>query len=355
MKKLLLIIGILFYLTSCQKKMEKQEFTMYDAFDTVITFTAYTNSEEEFETYRSIVEKEFKRQHRLYDPYHSYKNLSNVKTVNDNAGKKAVEVDPEFISLLLYTKENNQKYGDDVNIAAGRLTNTWKNYRDEALRGEPAKLPTTKELAEAEEHMDLKDIQIDKEKSTVFLKDEKMQLDFGAVAKGWATERVAEKLEAAGLNAGILNAGGNIRTIGDPKVAGREQWALGIQNPNAMQKNSDVSQILAVYKAKKTSLVTSGDYQRFYTVDGKKYHHILDPKTGFPASYFKSVTVACENSALADFLSTTLFIKNYNEGKKLVDSLEGVECIWVFPDNSIQTTKGFEKNLEIQDNIISKK
>jgi thiamine biosynthesis lipoprotein len=132
----------------------------------------------------------------------------------------------------------------------------------------------------------------------------------------------------------VLNIGGNLRAIGE-KVTG-EGWVTGITNPDKTSADSFVCRV----SIKDTSLVTSGDYERYYVVDGKKYHHIIDPKTLMPATYFSSVSIFTKDSALADALSTALFCMSYEDRRTLIESIGGVEVIWVYPDGKVVMTDG---------------
>ena len=161
---------------------------------------------------------------------------------------------------------------------------------------------------------------IDEANNTVTLTDPQMKLDVGAIAKGYATERVAKYFEEKGITGYVLNVGGNIRTIGS-KADGTE-WTVGIENPNS-------DDYLAYLKLNGQSVVTSGSYQRFYYVDGKPYHHIIHPDTLLPATGYLSVSVICYDSGLGDALSTALFCLSQSEGLDLIESLDRVEAMWV--------------------------
>ena len=161
-----------------------------------------------------------------------------------------------------------------------------------------------------------------------------MSLDVGALGKGYATERAAEMLISRGVTSYVLNVGGNIRAIGE-KVSG-QGWVTGITNPD---KTSDEAFVCKVV-IKNVSLVTSGDYERYYTVNGTRYHHIIDPETNMPSEYFSSVSVFTLDSGLADALSTALFCMSYEEGKALVASIGGVDVIWVTKNGDMLYTEG---------------
>jgi thiamine biosynthesis lipoprotein len=148
-------------------------------------------------------------------------------------------------------------------------------------------------LEAAAKHTDINKIIIDEEASTVFLEDPEMSLDVGAVGKGYATEQVGEIAIKNGFTSGLISVGGNVRAIGN-KRASNSPWNVGIQNPDMKSEQSN----LQVVNLADLSLVTSGDYERFYTVNGKNYHHIIDPETLFPSEYFTAVTIICKDSGM---------------------------------------------------------
>jgi thiamine biosynthesis lipoprotein len=168
-----------------------------------------------------------------------------------------------------------------------------------------------------------------------------VSLDVGAVAKGYATELVAKELEAAGLKSFIINAGGNVRVVGKPLDGIRERWGIVIQDPDkSITTDEDNFDTIFV---RNNSVVSSGDYQRYYIVDGKIMHHLIDPKTLMPGNYFKAVTIVTEDSEVADFLSTTTFLLPSEQSRALVESLQGVEALWILKDGKIEATKGMER------------
>ena len=328
------------------KSYEKHDATLYDKFDTVIRYSLYTKTEKEFNQYSKFINDEFDRLHKLYSTYDNFEGIDNAKTINDNAGVKAVKVDKDLFELIKKSKEDYTKFHKKTNIAFGSVTDLWKSYRDNALEKKIIKIPTIKELKEKNLHTSIDNIVLDEKNSTVFLKDKGTRLDLGATAKGFATEKVAQELEKRGLKSGIISAGGNVRTIGKPVIEGKETWNVAIQNPN-LNEEADKQYVAILKIPGTTSMVTSGDYQRFYTYNNKKYHHIIDPVTLFPATHFTSVTIITKDSGLADFLSTTLFVMDYDEGRKLVDSLDGVNAFWVFENNEIKYTDGLKNSIEL--------
>lgn len=344
---LMTIVMLASVFTGCNREV-KSEYTKYsesffDTFDTLTRVVAYTKTEDEFKTYFDKIHSRFQELHRLYDIYNSYEGINNVKTINDNAGIKPVEVNKDIIDLMVFAKEWADKTGSKTNIAMGPVLKIWHDYRDEGMDNpNNAKLPPMEDLKRAEKYTDLSKVVIDTKKSTVYLPDKRMSLDVGSIAKGYATEVVAKEIMAAGLKSGIISAGGNVRVLGKPLDGVRERWGIGIQSPEKAIV-SDENDELDVLFLNNASVVTSGDYQRYYVVDGKVYHHLIDPKTLMPGDYYRAVSIVAEDSGLADFLSTTAFLMPYEESRKLIESIQGVEALWVTKDGKIEATDGMKK------------
>ena len=337
---ILCIVAIIFNISGCKnRESSKYSAQFLDFFDTVTEVVAYMDTKDEFTEYAQIVYDSLKEYHELYDIYHDYEGIQNIKTINDNAGIAPVKVDGKIIDMLLFAKEAYEKTDGNTNVAMGSVLSIWHNYREKGIENpEQASLPSMEELSEASKHANISKVIIDQEASTVYLEDTKMSLDVGAIAKGYATEQVCNQVMDLGYSTGLLSVGGNIRAIGD-KGAQHEYWNVAIQNPDLQASESN----LFVLELKNSSLVTSGDYERFYTVSGKNYHHIIDPKTLMPATYFTSISIICEDSGLADALSTAVFNMPYEEGRTLIEGFTQTEAVWVFPNGDIKYTDGFEK------------
>lgn len=324
-------------------KYAKYADSFFDTFDTVITVVAYTESEEEFRTLFERVHSRLKELHNLYDIYNTYEGLNNIRTINQNAGKQPVRVSREIIDLIRFAKDWYARTGGRTNIAMGAVLRIWHDYRQAGMDDpENAKLPPMDNLVQAALHTDIDKVIVDEEESTVYLEDPLMSLDVGAVAKGFAIELVARELEEAGHKSVLLSSGSSIRAIGKPLDGERERWGVGIQDPQGSIFSDDEG-LLDVIFVRDASVATSGGYQRYYVVDGKRYHHLIEPDTLMPADYYQAVTVIADHSGAADFLSTTLFLLPYEQSRALADSLEGVEALWVMPDGEIRATQGMEK------------
>lgn len=309
-------------------------------FDTATKIVGYADSEEIFKEQVQIVYDELEEYHQLYDIYNDYDGINNIKTINDKAGMEPVVVDEKIIALLLLGKEMYQKTDGKLNIAFGSVLSIWHDYRTDGLDDpENAKLPPMEKLIEANKHVDIDKVIIDEENSTVYLEDESMSLDVGSIGKGYAVEQAAKAAKEAGITSMLMSVGGNIRAIG---VKGDgERWKVGIQNPF----DDETEEYLKKVYVEDISLVTSGDYQRYYEVEGKQYHHIISTDTLMPAKHFTAVSILCPDSGIADALSTSVYSMTFQEGLNFIEGLEGVEAMWIFDDKMIEYSSGFEKSL----------
>lgn len=335
---LLIILLIALPLSSCKKQLNRYQAEFLELFDTATIILGYSYEEDEFMKKAELLKEELTRYHKLYDIYNEYEGLVNLKIINDLAGTGPVKVDKEIIDLLVFSKQIYEITEGKVNIAMGSVLSIWHDYRTKGIRdSEHAELPPMNMLLSANEHTDINNLIIDEENMAVELKDPYMSLDVGAIAKGFAVERLAEYAKTIGFNDGLISVGGNLRALG-LKGEKQELWNLGIQNPDLESAKTD----LFILKGTDISLVTSGDYQRYYTVDGKQYHHIIDPETLMPSTKFKSVTIITKDSGFADGLSTGVYLMDYEQGKALIESIKDTEALWVFYDGSVKYTTGFE-------------
>ncbi len=331
---LLLLLG--FAVTGCQA--QKYETSFSDLFDTYTTITGYSKSEDEFSVYAAAIYDTMWYYHQLFDIYHEYEGIVNLKTINDNAGGSPIVVSQDLFDFLLWAKEAYSTTGGSVNIALGPVLRLWEDCRTKSESGSgSASIPDATSLSEALLHTHIDGLILDPSTLTVYLSDPEASLDVGALAKGYAVEMAAKKALDAGFTSGLINAGGNVRCIGMPQDGRRNAFSIGIQNPNETAETS----LFDTVQVTDLSIVTSGDYQRYFIVDGTRYHHILDPATAMPANRFRSVTVIHADSKIADMLSTALFILPYEKGLALATSYEA-EVLWIFGDLTWEATDGYK-------------
>ena len=317
----------------------KSKVISYSHFNTVSTIYAYGDTtEEEFDRYVNIVDEALGYYHKLFDIYFGYSGVDNINTINKNAGKAPVKVDKALVDFLLYCKELYTLTGGRTNVMLGSVLKLWHDAREDAEDDfgylDPLDLPTAAELAEAAKHTSIDLLVINAEESTVYVSDPKASIDVGAIAKGYTVEILYDLLVAEGADSVALNIGGNLRTIG--MKPGGEYWTTGITNPDKSSEESLKCRI----RIGDTSVVTSGDYERYFIAGEKKYHHIIDPTTLIPADYFSSVSIITADSGLADALSTALFCLPYEEGLSLANTIGGVDVVWIFKDGTVRYTDG---------------
>ena len=248
-------------LNSCSASsgaVNKYQISSTELFDTVTMITGYAENEEAFREKADGILRELLEYHKLYDIYHDYAGMNNAKTVNDLAGGEPVAVDRRLTELLLFAREISRDSGGKADVTLGAMLKLWHEARENGIEHpEEAALPDPAALEQAMAHTGFELLEIDAEAGTVRLTDPEASLDLGALAKGYAVQRVCEEFEPGWL----VNVGGNVYATG-PKVPDGNAWAVGVQDPDGSG-----SDYLHVITLKQGAVVTSGDYQRYYTVD----------------------------------------------------------------------------------------
>lgn len=347
MKKLLAVMLGLSIFTGCQSKEQKFSDRFMGPFDTVFEVIMYEKKESQFDKAFAYIKERFEYYNDLFDKYHDVDGMNNLKTINDQAGMAPVEVDPDLFQLIETSIAYHQQYSDKVNIALGPVLEVWHDCRESGT-GDVPELAT---LEAKNAYTDLSQVILDSEKQTVYLAEKEMSLDVGAIAKGYACELVKQDLLEQGYDDFLISAGGNVISHGKRAVqassselsgylpACLDYYTISIQSPGDGAYQG-ISQIAAI-TLQETSVVTSGDYQRYYIGnDGVSYHHLIDPDTLYPTYYFRSVSILTEDSGLADFLSSATFLMPLEEGKEMIEGLDGVEAVWLLNDGTITYTSG---------------
>lgn len=336
---LLVIISLVFFVQS-RSKNSTHSITLTDVgFDTPISFQADC-TDEEFKRYTSILKNTFQKNNQRFDQYHAYKGVNNIYTLNQEAGIHPVKVDTITLRCIQEAIQIN-KICPKFDISYGSVLELWHSYREEGIeknnQGEDGNLPTSDALENAKEHTGINKIHI--QGNEISYLDPDLKIDLGGIAKGYTAQIAKQKLNKAGLHNGYINAGGNVVLLGE-KSDGKP-WQIGIQSPD------DTQSLLRIQvDDPDLSIVTSGDYQRYYEVGNQRYSHIIDPDTAYPATECRSVTVLSDESGKADGLSTSLFCLNYEEGYALAKK-ENIEAVWIFdkdkaPDKKADfTTKNY--------------
>lgn len=331
MKKTIFILLMLMLLCGCGNKKYTTEYL--DVFDTYSTLTIYTNNEKEFNNISKELHQKLTDLNKKFDIYNNYEGINNIKTINDNAGIKAIKVDKETLELIKAGKDAYTKTNKNVNIALGSVLKIWHNYRENALNNNISALPTKEELAKASEHTDINSIVINETDSTVYISDKYTSIDVGAIAKGYVADYAADYLKSKGIKTALLNLGGNVIAINN---GDKESFKTGVISPDNTEEYANT------FDLSNQSAVSSGNYQRYYEYNGKKYHHIIDYKTLYPADYNKAVTIVADSSLEADMFSTALFILPYEEGKVIAEK-NNIKAMWITSDNKTYETDNFKQ------------
>lgn len=313
--------------------------TWWDVFDTVTVVTGYASSEEEWQQQSQAIHDDLLHYHQLFDIYNTYDGLTNMATVNARAGQGPVTVDDDLFALLQFGKQAYDLTDGACNIAAGTVLTLWHDARTAAEAASPETaltadiLPSETSLQQAAGHMNMDDLVLDEAAQTVQFADPELQLDVGGIAKGWAVEQTAQKAEARGLTSAILNVGGNVRAIG--KKPDGSRWTAGVQDPDGEEYLAQVP------LEPGQSLVVSGDYQRYFTVDGVRFHHLIDLSTLQPARYCRSVAILCTDSGMGDALSTGLFCLPQDQGQAVLAKVDGASALWVLEGDVLSPSSGW--------------
>lgn len=259
---------------------------------------------------------------RIDNLFSSYNSESIVWEINHSFEHPSLS--EELVSLLVFSDSIWRLSNGSFDVSLGNLIELW------GFSNQKPSVPNKKKIIESLASSGWKNVQLKNDNSISLVN--KTNLDFGAVAKGYAVDRAIDLIKISGVSAALVNAGGEVKGFGN-------DWIVGIQHPR--NKN----EMLGKLKLNDMSVATSGDYEQFFEVNGKRYHHILNPKTGMPANECQSVTVVCKENKLADALATAVFVMGIEDGLKLVNTLDNVEAMIIASDGKIKTSKGFNKFL----------
>ena len=329
----ILLVGIcLLFLVSCG--LEQSSRTEIDLLGTTCTVTVYARDPS------PVLERSFARVREI-DASMSYAGAeSEVAEINRAAGKEAVVVSPSTLKVIDRGLHFSQLGEGRFDISIGPLVELWGIGKEHFGR-----VPSAEDIKDAVSRIDYTRVRVDGE--SVALADPDMAIDLGGIAKGYAADEIVEILKDSGVKHALINLGGNVYAHGT-KTDG-SQWRIGVQNPE-----SNRGSYLGVVTVADRAVVTSGPYERFFTVDGKKYHHILDPATGFPVENgLSSVTIVAENSMDADGLSTLVFVSGVEKGLALVESLDGIEALLVTEDKRLFASPGMKTIFTLTDDEVS--
>ncbi len=328
---------MLFSLIGCRGAVKRFQYTYLDVFDTVTVLQLYAPTQQVADDWAEKLHARLSALHDEFTIYDNIQGLQNVKAVNDAAGD-AVPVSADVMRMLEYGKWAYTLTGGKVNMAMGSVLRLWH----EARSAEQPFPPLDAALSAANGHTDINDVVLDTAAGTVRLTDTAMSLDVGAFAKGLAAQWLADYAVNLGIDAALISVGGNVVAVGDKQG---KPFVIGIENPKNPQEH------LLTVDVQNCAVVTSGDYQRYFEVDGVRYHHLIDPQSLQPARYFASVSVIGPDSGLADVLSTALFLLPQQEGAALLKTVGGYEAVWVGHTGDLVYSDGFTAFLHQGDTV----
>lgn len=251
-----------------------------------------------------------------------------ISEINKNAGIQPVKVDEEVFDLVERAIKISKLTNGAFDISYASMDKIWK------FDGSMKEMPTPEAIKKSVERIGYQNIILDKENKAIFLKLAGMKLGLGGIGQGYIADKVKELLQSKGCNSGLVNVSGDINTWG--KQPNGESWTVGIVNP--MNKNK----VFATFPLDDSAVETSGSYEKFVTFNGIRYSHIIDPRTGYPATGIVSVSVFAKQTEIADALATGIFVLGVEVGLDLVNQLKGIECIIVDDKGKIHASKGID-------------
>lgn len=333
-----ILILILSFITGCISNAEGQHEKSFFAMDTIMSFRVYGDR-----SAKKAMNKAIDRIKEIEKHMSSTYEDSDVVKINKAAGTEPVKVHDDTFYVIKKALEYGQLSDGALDITIRPIVELW------GITSDNPRVPSKEEIDEKLALVDYRKVVLDEENKTVFLEEKGMGIDLGAIAKGYAADEAVRILREAGVESALLNLGGNVITIGS-NPDGRS-WRIGIQDPRRDETGEPHFAIVGVADA---TVVSSGDYERYieevYEKTGERYHHIFDPKTGYPADKgLMASTIISSSSIDADALSTILFIMGYEEGFKLIEKLDNVEAIAVTANKEVYTTEGLKNSL-IQSN-----
>lgn len=287
--------------------------------------TVVAKTEDEANTFIDIAIAEIIRIEKLIS---SWDADSETSAINTNSGIKPVKVSPELFQLIERAIGVSKLTDGAFDISYASMDRIWK------FDGSMTQMPSDEKIKTWVAKVGFQNIELNKEASTVFLKKEGMKIGFGAIGKGYAADRAKELLIKTGVSAGIINASGDMNTWG--KQANGDFWKVAITNP------LDKNKAFALLPITEGAVVTSGDYEKYVNFNGIRYSHIIDPRTGYPASGIISATVFAAKAELADALATSIFVMGIDVGIDRINQLPKIECIIIDDKGNIHKSENIK-------------
>ena len=327
----LAVTALVFLLLAVPLFLKKKEELTYrrPLMGTVVEITVMGGDPSSYDT---AVEAAFEEIKRLEEIFSNYKPQSDVSRVSKNAGKGPVKVSPETIEVIEKALFAAQMSKGAFDPTIGVLGNVW------GFSGEKGVLPQKGELERLLPLVNYREIYFDREKTTAGLKKKGTALNLGGIAKGFIVSKAADTLKSKGVTKGIIRAGGDLTVFKKEGggEGGGEPFIIGIQDPR------DKDRLIGEAYVSEGAVATSGDYERFFIKEGVRYHHILNPRTGYPAPGTQSATVIAKDATLADAISTAVFVMGRDEGMALMERLPDVEGVIVDSEGKVSVSSGFK-------------
>lgn len=300
--------------------------------DTYVTVTVVSKSKKKAET---ATEDAFSTIKKFGDLINFFSDKSELSKINRNAGIAPVKVSPLTLDVVEKSLYVAAKSGGAFDPTIGPESHMWNFFKKIK--------PSDAEIREKLPLVNYHNVVVDKKNSTVFLRKKGMMMDLGGIAKGYGADLAVEALQRDGIKAGIVAVAGDIRTFG-LKPDG-SPWNIGIENPRA--KNAS-DEIIATIRLTNKAISTSGDYQRYFILNGRRYHHLLNPKTGYPAMSCRSVSVITDRGVYTDSFATAVFIMGPEKGMKLLEKL-GMQGVIIDAKGKIHITPGLKGRLTFEE------
>ncbi len=291
--------------------------------------TVIASSEVESKKYIDSAIYEIKRIESLIS---SWDNNSQTTLINNNAGISPVKVDNELIKLIERSIAISKFTDGAFDISFASMDRIWK------FDGSVTEMPSKEKIMASVENVGFENIIIDKQNSTVFLKNKGMKIGFGGIGKGYAADKAKDILISKGISGGIINASGDLTTWG--KQPSGKPWQVGLKNPLNKDK------IFSWFPVENRAVVTSGNYEKYIMINDKRYSHIINPKTGFPSQGIMSVSVFALKAELADALATSIFVMGVDKGLYFVNQIATVDCIIVTDNGKIHYSNNIENEVK---------
>jgi len=306
-----------------QKSYHQKMKLMGSRFD----ITVVANNQQKATNYIHLAVQEITRIEKIIS---SWDPQSETSKINNNAGIKPVKVSKELFNLIQRSQIISQLTDGAFDISYASMDKIWK------FDGSMTVFPSEEKIKQSVAKVGYKNIILNKKKNTVFLAKKGMKIGFGAIGKGYAADKAKQLLQSKGVKAGIINASGDMNTWG--KQPNGQEWLVAITNP--MNKNVAFGTFPITHGA----VVTSGNYEKYVIYKGKRYTHIINPKTGYPAFGVISATVFAPKAELADALATSIFVMGVNVGINRINQLPNVTCIIIDYEGKIHTSKNIKIN-----------